>query len=91
MAQDDLHAGLGPIGIEVELRRREWDKQNRSDDGPPGPVILPGSQAGARPFLLHKSHLEKNNAAAAAGCGEEPMKEAVEKRLLPSTFTGLAG
>src|SRR5579863_6791538 len=37
---------------------------------PPGLVILPGSQAGARPFLLHKSHLEKNNAAAAAGCGE---------------------
>ena len=30
---------------------------------PPGLVILPGSQAGARPFLLHKSHLEKNNAA----------------------------
>ena len=29
MAQDDLHAGLGPIGIEVELHRREWDKQNR--------------------------------------------------------------
>ncbi|HLJ78126.1 MAG TPA: hypothetical protein VKT75_11970, partial [Acidobacteriaceae bacterium] len=34
MAQDDLHAGLGPIGFEVELRRREWDKQNRSDEGP---------------------------------------------------------
>jgi hypothetical protein len=74
MAQDDLHAGLGPIGIEVELRRREWDKQNRSNEAPPGLVILPGSQASARPFLLHKSHLEKNNAAAAAGCGEEPMK-----------------
>jgi hypothetical protein len=29
MAQDDLHAGLGPIGFEVALRRREWDKQNR--------------------------------------------------------------
>ena len=34
MAQDDLHTGLGPIGFEVELRRREWDKQNRSDEGP---------------------------------------------------------
>jgi hypothetical protein len=52
---------------------------------------LPGSQAGARPFLLQKSHLEKNNAAAATGCGEEPMRRAVEKRLLLSTFTGLAG
>jgi hypothetical protein len=30
---------------------------------PPDPVILPGSRAFARPFLLHKSHLEKNNAA----------------------------
>jgi hypothetical protein len=26
MAQDDLHADLGPIGFAVELRRREWDK-----------------------------------------------------------------
>ena len=40
MAQDDLHAGLGPIGFEVELRRREWDKQNRSDEGPARPGHL---------------------------------------------------
>jgi hypothetical protein len=30
---------------------------------PPGPVSCQDRQAGARPFLLHKSHLEKNNAA----------------------------
>jgi hypothetical protein len=40
MAQDDLHAGLGPIGFEVELRRREWDKQNRSDEGSARPGHL---------------------------------------------------
>ena len=40
MAQDDLLAGLGPIGFEVELRRREWDKQNRSDEGPARPGYL---------------------------------------------------
>jgi hypothetical protein len=40
MAQDDLHAGLGPIGIEVELRRREWDKKNRSDEGSARPGYL---------------------------------------------------
>jgi len=41
VAQDDLYAGLGPIGFEVELRRREWDKQNRSDEGPARPGYLP--------------------------------------------------
>jgi hypothetical protein len=30
---------------------------------PPGPVSCQDQQAGARPFLLHKPHLEKNNAA----------------------------
>ena len=40
MAQDDLHAGISPIGFEVELRRREWDKQNRSDEGPARPGYL---------------------------------------------------
>ena len=34
VAQDDLHAGLDPIGFEVEFRHREWDKQNRSGEGP---------------------------------------------------------
>ena len=37
---------------------------------PPGPVILPGSRAGARPFLLNKSHLEKNNAALPLAWGK---------------------
>ena len=32
-AQDDFCAGLGPIGFEVVLGRRKWDKQNRSDEG----------------------------------------------------------
>ena len=41
MAQDDLHAGLGPIGFEVVLRGRKWDKQNRSDEGFARPVTLP--------------------------------------------------
>jgi hypothetical protein len=48
-------------------------------------LALPGSQAGARPSLLHQSHLEKNNAAAAAGVGKGPWGLAVEST---STFTG---
>ena len=32
-AQDGFRAGLGPIGLEVELGSRKWDKQNRSDEG----------------------------------------------------------
>jgi hypothetical protein len=38
------------------LRRREWDKQNRSDEG--SSHLAQDRQAGARPFLLKKSRLE---------------------------------
>lgn len=73
MAQDGLHAGLSPIGFEVELRRREWDKQNRSNEGSARPGHLAQDrQTGARPFLLHKSHLEKNNAALAPDVVKSP-------------------
>ncbi len=33
VAQDDFSAGLGPIDCEVVLRRRKWDKQNRTEEG----------------------------------------------------------
>ena len=63
-AHDDLGAGLGPIGFEVVLCGRKWDKQNRSAEGFARPVTLPKIDwAGAKPFLLDKSQLEKNNAA----------------------------
>jgi hypothetical protein len=63
-AQDDFCAGIGPIDFEVVLRRRKWDKQNRSNEGSARPGHLAQDrQAGATPFLLNKSHLEKNNAA----------------------------
>ena len=39
-ANRGLNAGLGPIGLEVELRRRGWDKQNRSDEGSARPGHL---------------------------------------------------
>jgi hypothetical protein len=46
------------------LRGRKWDKQNRSNEGFARPGHLAQDrQAGATPFLLNKSHLEKNNAA----------------------------
>jgi len=40
-AQDGFRAGLGPIGFEVVLRGRKWDKQNRSAEGFARPVTLP--------------------------------------------------
>jgi len=40
-AQDEVPASLGPIGFEVVLRGRKWDKQNRSDEGFARPVTLP--------------------------------------------------
>ena len=40
-AQDDFRAGFGPIGFEVVLRGRKWDKQNRKHEGFARPVTLP--------------------------------------------------
>ena len=40
-AQDDFPASLGPVGVEVVLGGRKWDKQNRSDEGFAQPVTLP--------------------------------------------------
>ena len=73
MAQDDLHAGLGPIGFKVELRRREGEQQNRSEEGPARPGYLARS-TGRREALppTQISAWKKNN----AGCrryGERPM------------------
>ena len=64
MAQDDLHAGISPIGFEVELRRREWDKQNRSDEGPARPGHLARIDRPARgPSSYTNLAWKKNNAA----------------------------
>lgn len=32
-AQDDFRTCLGPIGFEVVMRGRKWDKENRDDGG----------------------------------------------------------
>ena len=42
-AQNAIGARLGPIGFEVVLRSRKWDKQNRSNEGFARPVTLPRS------------------------------------------------
>ena len=39
-AQDDFCAGLGPIDFEVVLRRRKWDKQNRTVEGFARPLTM---------------------------------------------------
>ena len=62
-AQDDF-AGLGPIGFEVVLRGRKWDKQNRSKGGSGWAPTFPRDLCPARgPSLLTQSHLEQSNAA----------------------------
>ena len=61
-AEDDFCAGFNPIGFEVVLRGRKWDKQNRSDEGFAWLVTLPRIDSWSEAFLLNKSHLEKNNA-----------------------------
>jgi hypothetical protein len=51
-AQDDFRARLGPIGFEVALGRRKWDKQYRDRGGPARDVGLsqdPNSRAGSSP------------------------------------------
>lgn len=50
-AQDDFGPRLGPIGFEVVLRGRKWDKQNRSNEGFALPVTLPRSSVGRRGAL----------------------------------------
>lgn len=62
-AQDDSRTRQCPIGSEVVLRGRKWDKQNRSDGGSAYGIDLAeiGVRSGA--FALQtKSQLEKNNA-----------------------------
>src|SRR5262245_64927497 len=63
-AQDDSRARLSPIGFEVVLGRRKWDKQNRSNEGFARLDTWEDLSAKTRsPSLLNKSHLEKNNAS----------------------------
>ena len=86
-----LHAGPpAQSASKVEFRRREWDKQNRSDEGFGRPGHLARiDQAGARPFLLYKSRLEKRITPfrTAAGMGKGPCGWRSEST---SAFTGLA-
>jgi hypothetical protein len=47
---DDLCAGLGPVNLEVVLRSRKWDKENRVHVGSaPGVLTLPRSEPRAEP------------------------------------------
>lgn len=50
-AEDDFCSGLGPIGFEVVLRGRKWDKENRDHGGPCSDGDLPksGVRRGALP------------------------------------------
>jgi len=60
-AQDDFRGCLGPIGFEVVLRGRKWDKQNRSNEGFARPLTLPKIDGLARgpSSLNNKSQLER--------------------------------
>jgi len=63
-AQDDLVAAFGPIGFELVLRGRKWDKENRSSSGLCLGIDLPRSKPEAEPLLLkRKSQPEENNAS----------------------------
>jgi len=57
--QDEFRARRSPIGFEVVLRRRKWDKQNRSNGGFARPATLPRSATGAEPSSSKKISTEK--------------------------------
>ena len=54
-AQDEFRTHLGPIGFEVVLSSRKWDKQNRTMGGFAQPMTLPRSATGAEPSPPQKN------------------------------------